>query len=246
MDFMCSESVDLVLTSPPYDNLRKYNGYSFPFEQIAKEIYRILKRGGICVWVVGDATVKGSETGTSFRQALHFISLGFKLHDTMIYQKKNFIPQTAKRYEQSFEFMFVFSKGTPTVFNPLMIPCSMAGKSFNHQKKGFPASIEPGTSQRRRDQTTIIKSSKIAPNIFLYAASSGRTGHPAPFPEQLAADHITSWTNPGDTVYDPFTGSGTTWKMCLQHDRKFIGSEISSEYCIIAHERIAPYLCPNK
>ena len=83
--------IDLVITSPPYDDLRNYKGYSFDFESIAKELFRVVKEGGVVVWVVGDATVDGSETGTSFRQALFFKEVGFNLHDTMIYMKNKII-----------------------------------------------------------------------------------------------------------------------------------------------------------
>jgi DNA modification methylase len=114
-------SVDLVLTSPPYDNLRTYNGYNFDFEGIAKELHRVTKDGGVIVWVVGDATIKGSETGTSFKQALYFKEIGFNLHDTMIYHKNNYPPLTHNRYEQCFEYMFVFSKRYLKSFNPIMV-----------------------------------------------------------------------------------------------------------------------------
>ena len=84
--------IDLTVTSPPYDNLRAYSGYSFDFEAVAKELYRVTKQGGVVIWVVGDATIKGSETGTSFRQALFFKEIGFNLHDTMIYAKNSYVP----------------------------------------------------------------------------------------------------------------------------------------------------------
>ena len=122
-----SNFIDLTVTSPPYDNLRAYNGYSWDFESVAQELYRITKDGGVVVWVVGDATIKGSETGTSFKQALYFKEIGFKLHDTMIYQSDK-PPLTHNRYEQKFEYMFVFSKGRPKTFNPIMEKCKCVGK----------------------------------------------------------------------------------------------------------------------
>lgn len=237
MDFMADNSINLVVTSPPYDNLRKYNGYTFEFEKVANSLYRVLKPGGVIVWVVGDATIKGSETGTSFRQALYFKDIGFNLHDTMIYAKTNFIPLTHNRYEQQFEYMFIFSKGKPSTFNPIRIPTKQPGKSYNLKRKGYCATVKEG-AQRRRDEVVTTSEFKIPGNIFFYSLGSHRTGHPAPFPEKLAEDHILSWSNPGDTIYDPFTGSGTVWKMCLLNGRKFIGSEISEDYCKIAENRI--------
>ena len=231
--------VDLTVTSPPYDNLRTYNGYSFPFEDIAKELYRVTRQGGVVVWIVGDATVKGSESGTSFKQALYFKEIGFNLHDTMIYQKNQFMPLTHKRYEQSFEYMFVFSKGKPKTFNPIMLDCiSKGSKKYRGKAKQY----ENTYSERKRDETTITKEKKQKENIWKFntgnASGDDKTKHNAPFPEKLAQDHIISWSNEGDLVYDPFMGSGTTAKMAILNNRKYVGSEISEEYCDIIEERI--------
>lgn len=229
--------IDLTVTSPPYDNLRKYNGYCFDFENVAKELYRITKDGGVVVWVVGDATIKGSETGTSFRQALYFMDRGFNLHDTMIYRKKNPIPQNHNRYEQCFEYMFVLSKGKPSTFNPIKEPTKNFGKSFQWGNR----KTVMDDSQCRRDRGDDVRDvSKDKPkqNIWEYSVGGGKTGHPAVFPEQLAADHILSWSNPSDVVFDPFMGSGTTAKMAMLNERKFIGCEISEEYCNIIKERL--------
>ena len=230
--------VDLTVTSPPYDNLRTYNGYSFDFEAVAKELYRVTKQGGVVVWVVGDATVKGSETGTSFRQALYFKEIGFNLHDTMIYAKENFVPLTHRRYEQQFEYMFVFSKGFPATFDPIKIPCKNAGIKIQRNSKYEHA-------VRGRKHTFDTSENKIKPNIWFYKIGTNCTtkdkaafGHPALFPEQLANDHIISWSDEGDLVYDPFMGSGTTAKMAIINKRNWIGSEISKEYCEIAEKRI--------
>lgn len=231
--------IDLTVTSPPYDGLREYNGYSFNFESIAKELYRTTKIGGVVVWVVGDSTLKGSETGTSFRQALFFKECGFNLHDTMIYQKINYVPLTHKRYEQSFEFMFILSKKSPKTFNPKKIPCKFPGKV---EKYGLERRQNHGNNHSMRlYEKTELKSTnqtKIAPNIFSYTLGREKTGHPAPFPEKLANDHILSWSNENDLIYDPFMGSGTTAKMSIINKRNWIGSEMSSEYCKIAEERI--------
>ncbi len=229
--------VDLTVTSPPYDNLRKYNGYCFDFENIAKELYRITKDGGIVVWVVGDSTIKGSETGTSFRQALYFMERGFNLHDTMIYKKKNPIPQNHNRYEQCFEYMFVLSKGKPSTFNPIKEPTKNFGKSFQWGNR----KTIMDDAQCRRDRGDDVREAskdKLKQNIWEYSVGGGKTGHPAVFPEQLASDHIISWSNPGDVVLDPFMGSGTTAKMAMLNRRRFVGCEISEEYCNIIKERL--------
>ena len=223
---MESESVDLVITSPPYDNLRSYNGYSFDFDNIAKELYRVMKVGGVIVWIVGDQTIDGSESGTSFKQALYFKELGFSLHDTMIYQKNSSTypsNENSVRYTQIFEYMFVFSKGKPKTVNLIVDKENKwAGyKDFGGKLKNEVPDYSPRT------------------NIWIYSTSfNDKTNHPAVFPEQLAKDHIISWSNKGDLVLDPFMGSGTTAKMCIKTDRRYIGFEISKEYCDIAEKRI--------
>lgn len=229
------KSVDMVLTSPPYDNLRDYKGYTFNFEGIAQEIYRVLKDGGVCVWIVGDATIKGSETGTSFKQALYFKEIGFNLHDTMIYRKINPIPLTHNRYEQAFEYMFVFSKGRPKTFNPIMVDCKTAGmdskrRTFYQDKTGL---LSNGHSNEP------VKSKKQECNVWDIPTYSGKYGHPAIFPEKLAEDHILSWSNEGDIVLDPMAGSGTTLKMAKLNNRNYIGIEIAEEYIDIINQRLS-------
>ena len=229
-------SIDLTVTSPPYDDLRKYNGYSFDFENIAKELYRVTKDGGVVVWVVGDATIKGSETGTSFRQALYFKECGFNLHDTMIWTK-NAIPYDPKcnRYWQAFEYMFVFSKGKP-ISNNITEPCKHAGESKTND---YGQKREDGSIRNDRwDNERKIKDTKVKTNVWHFPPNNRKTGHPAVFPEQLANDHIISWSNEGDLVFDPFVGSGTTGKMAILNNRNFIGIDISDEYCKISEERI--------
>jgi DNA modification methylase len=216
--------IDLVLTSPPYDNLRTYNGYSFDFEQIASELVRVLKDNGIIVWVVGDATNKGSESGSSFKQALHFMSLGLKLHDTMIYEKNSPAypaSKTSNRYTQIFEYMFVFAKGKVPKQLITDKPNKWAGyKDFSGKLKNPVPDFSPRN------------------NIWKYTTSFNGVKHPAPFPELLAKDHILSWSAPGQLVYDPFMGSGTTAKMAQSEGRNFIGSEISQEYVDLALARL--------
>jgi DNA modification methylase len=235
-----ADSIDLTVTSPPYDNLRTYNGYVFDFEAIAAELWRVTKPGGVVVWVVGDATIDGSETGTSFRQALYFKELGFNLHDTMIYRKICYMPLSHRRYEQVFEYMFVFSKGTPITFNPIKKHNRQVGKVItgNHRHDG-------NILETIHKSGETIKETGLEVNVWSYGTGWGHTytddivkGHPAPFPEALARDHILSWSNPGDVVLDPMAGSGTTGKMAVKYDRKFIGCEISEEYFDIAVKRI--------
>jgi site-specific DNA-methyltransferase (adenine-specific) len=234
MALMPDGSIDLTVTSPPYDNLRDYNGYSFDFEPIARELYRVTKDGGVVVWVVGDATINGSETGTSFRQALFFMSLGFNLHDTMIYQKHNFSNPSSNRYHQIFEYMFVFSKGKPKTFNALKDrPNVEAGKIGSWGKN----------TSRQVDGTMVERSRKVNTEFGMrYNIWRMKTEmkplHPAPFPEQLAEDHILSWSNAGDLVYDPFLGSGTTALCARRLGRNYVGSEISEEYCLVAKARL--------
>jgi len=229
--------VDLVVTSPPYDGLRTYNGYSFPFEDIAKELYRVTKEGGVIVWIVGDATVKGSESGTSFRQALYFMQCGFNLHDTMIWNKTNPMPKVkTKRYFDKFEYMFIFSKEQPKTFNPIMQKCKFGGKEYNSTCKDIT------TGKERTKKNFILNNERYKDNIWDIAIAQNKTEHPAVFPEQLANDHIISWSNEGDIVYDPFAGSGTTGKMAMLNKRKCIMSEISAEYCEIIKKRLEPII----
>lgn len=233
--------LDLVVTSPPYDSLREYTNeacWNFDvFQKIAKELYRVIKEGGCVVWVVGDATVNGSETGTSFKQALYFKECGFRLHDTMIYHKYS-PPLTHNRYEQHFEFMFVFSKDTPITFNPLM------------DKKLYKDNRTHTNIRREKDGSSDMgfsskKENKIRGNVWKYNIGGGHVtadkiaySHPAIFPESLAKDHILSWSNEGNLIYDPFGGSGTTCKMAKLLNRNWIMSEISEKYCNIAKDRI--------
>lgn len=324
MERMPDSFVDLVVTSPPYDNLRTYNGFTFDFEPVADELFRVVKKGGVVVWVVGDATVNGSETGTSFRQALYFKEIGFHLHDTMIYAKENYIPLTHNRYEQAFEYMFVFrkpvdrndafgplieymrkslvpyesevvsrltpfyggesiarirfknfigdldfrpipsrvfpalqdllDKDRPTLrqwygdllaqmdrptFNPLLRTNRTAGTSVNWGAR----SLADNAARRSRCETTVTKAESVRSNIWTYVIAADKVGdHPAVFPESLAIDHVQSWSDEGDIVYDPFMGSGTTAKAAHLLKRNWIGSETSAEYVELANKRLEPYL----
>ena len=231
-------SIDLTVTSPPYDNLRTYNGYSFDFENIAKELYRVTKEGGVVVWVVGDQTINGSETGTSFRQALYFKEIGFNLHDTMIWDKGNCgAIGSMNRYENVFEYMFVLSKGKPTTTNLIKDkPNKSVGEIQHGSNRKKDGSVRKTTGYGKR---TIAKYGRRQ-NVWRVfpAKSKAERLHPAPFSEQLANDHIITWSNESDIVMDIFMGSGTTGKMAVLNNRKYIGFEISKEYCEIAEKRI--------
>lgn len=230
--------IDLTVTSPPYDNLRKYNGYTFDFEPIAKELFRVTKSGGVVVWVVGDATIDGSETGTSFKQALYFKDIGFNLHDTMIY-RRSCPPMNDMRYQHEFEYMFIIVKDKIKTFNPIR-----STKTYtDHRKIKAYHRYADGTFRINNRKPT---KDKIIGNIWDISGGGGISTkdkiayeHPAIFPEQLASDHILSWSNPGDLILDPMCGSGTACKMAKYHDRHFLGIDVSEEYCAIARKRIA-------
>ena len=232
MDELIREGVkvDLTVTSPPYDNLRTY-GETLAWNEtiwkgVIERLYKITKEGGVVVWVVGDATVKGSETGTSFKQALYFKECGFNLHDTMIYSKTGMKNPSNNRYHQTFEYMFIFSKGKLKTFNPIK------------DRKNKYVGIYGGEHSLRKEYGMRF-------NVWKYANGGNNSSkdkiafsHPAVFPEQLANDHILSWSNENDIVFDPFMGSGTTGKMALLNNREFIGIEKVDEYFEIAKERI--------
>ena len=233
------ESIDLVVTSPPYDNLRKYNGIGDSwnhdkFKAIANELKRVLKRGGVIVWNVNDKTENGSETGTSFRQALYFMDIGLNLNDTMIWEKSNPLPQVKQpRYNQVFEYMFVFSKGSPKTFNPIMVPCKCAGQNYDSTCKNM------GGENGRTEKHFKINNEKVDSNIWNMAVAQNKTIHPATFPMELAVRHIKSWSNEGDSILDPFLGSGTTALAAIDLNRKFIGIEMNEEYYDLAKSRIS-------
>lgn len=252
MKRMPDNYISLTITSPPYDDLRTYgnkikglstdyNGYSFDFENIAKELYRTTKKGGIVVWVVGDATHNGSETGTSFRQALFFKEIGFNIHDTMIYMKNNFANPSSNRYHQIFEYMFILSKGKPEIFNSIKDRKNIYGGKVGSWGKN---------TVRQKDGTMKENSKKVIEeygqryNVWTYKTSkNGQEDeiayeHPAIFPIDLVKDHILSWTNEGDIVYDCFMGSGTTAKGAILLNRNWIGSELNDEYVEIIKKRL--------
>lgn len=233
MQGMADESIDLTVTSPPYDNMRSYKGYDFDFKNIANELFRITKNGGVVVWIVGDATIKGSETGTSFRQALYFKELGFNLHDTMIYEKAQSPFGSNLCYLQSFEYMFIFSKGRPKTLNLI--------RDRKNKRSGVESVAAGGLSvdgikQERKHKE--LKEYGRRKNIWKYGVGGSKIDHPAIFPEQLAKDHILSWSNEGDIVFDPMCGSGTTLLMAKQNNRHYIGIDIAEEYVELSRKRL--------
>lgn len=242
---MPADFIDMTITSPPYDDLRDYNGYHFPVEEIAGLLFKKTKPGGVVIWVVGDRTVNGDETLSSFKHAFAFRDAGFRVHDTMLYVKNNPIPSDCgRRYRQAFEYMFCFSKGSPKTFNPITEPTKSAGQKIT----AFRITAAGRGNVPDEDIGRQIKAERKVSNIFTYnvGTSSSRDkvafGHPAIFPEKLVEDQIHTWTEAGDSVYDCFMGSGTTAKVAHIMNRKWLGSEISEEYVAIAEERIRQYI----
>lgn len=239
--------LDLTVTSPPYDDmdldfnpltkngLRTYNGYTWDFKSLAQELYRVTKPGGVCVWVVNDPTINGSESLASSLQKIYFRRVGWNI-ETMIYEVAGTGAKGSNYYYwQSFEYMFVLAKGQPKTHNLI----SDVKNSVGGKRRGFsPKAASLGSRVDRSD--VIAPEYSIRPNVWrLAVGSNGETkNHPAPFPNQLARDHILSWSNPGDIVCDPFSGSGTTAKMCRETGRAFIGFEISQEYADLANKRL--------
>lgn len=254
---MPSGYIDLVVTSPPYDQIRDYgennteNGFNFA--EISNQLFRVVKDGGVVVWIVADQTINGSETGTSFKQALRFMKLGFNLHDTMIYEKGGAVypaSEKSNRYSQLFEYMFIFSKGKPKTVNLLK---DKPNRWFNSRRFGK-------NTKRQKDGTlTVSKREKdtgrlgYRGNIWNYSVGGGNSSsdeiafqHPAIFPEMLAADHIKTWTNNNDLVYDPMGGSGTVAKVSHVLGRRWIMSEIESKWAEVARKRMQPYISSYK
>ena len=236
MQDMEPDSVDLTVTSPPYDSLRDYKGYDFDFEGIAEGLFRVTAEGGVVVWVIGDR-INGGRSLTSFRQGLYFQEIGFNMHDVMIYQKKNTPFMRSNAYTNAYEFMFILSKGKPKTFNPLKEKTVRSGHEMLVHNKG-----PDGVNKKVLKE---LKTEKTRTNIWPYAVGMGGTTsdkvafqHPAVFPEKLAEEHILSWTNPGDFVFDPMCGSGTTCKMAMVNQREYVGVDISEEYIEIAKQRL--------
>ena len=241
MSRMADNITNLTVTSPPYDNLRDYgksfDADTFDWKPIIKELYRVTVVGGVVVWVVADATINGSETGTSFKQALWAMECGFRLHDTMIYQRQGAFPDS-NRYHQNFEYMFIFSKSFPKTVNLIK-----DRKNKHAGKKKTSTDRQKNGTLKKFDKSYFYADYGLRSNIWRYkngyCGNDIKHNHPATFPEALANDHIISWSNPGDMVFDPFLGSGTTGKMAIRNGRKFIGCDIEPSYVDLAYQRIA-------
>lgn len=240
-----SNLIDLVLTSPPYEDARVYSGKNtFNLENLAIELLRVTKPGGIVVWIVADITRDFNESGASFVQALKFKEFGFNLLDTMIWYKPNpmFVGKTARRYNSAFEYMFVFSKGRPNTFNPIMEDCKDAGRVHTSSNGNMNR-----LTDKRKDYWgagNVCKDKKISSNVFFCSIGfydRFTREHPATFPLDLANKHIYTWTNENDLVLDPFCGSGTSLVSAMQQNRRYIGFDISEEYVKISENRITYY-----
>lgn len=255
MKKMSDDFIDLTVTSPPYDNFRTYKDdidktwNKETWKPIIKELYRVTKNGGVVVWIVGDATINGSETGTSFKQALYAKESGFNLHDTMIYNRISPFPDSI-RFHASFEYMFVFSKGKPKTFNPIKELKSKKGiytkSSSERQKDGTTKKYNAKATERlmKANKNKYRNTSNIwkIDTGYKQSTTDDIWSHPATFPEKLVKRHIYAWSNESEIIYDPFMGSGTTAKMAHLYKRKWIGSEISKEYVDLANKRLKPYL----
>jgi len=226
--------IDLVVTSPPYDDLRTYGDHSWDFYGVAWQLKRVLKPGGVIVWVVADATKDGSETGTSMRQALHFQTLGLNLHDTMVWHKINAMPLNSNRYESAWEYVFVLSNGKPKAWNPVkeksVAACEM--------RKGSQIEAD-GTRKPKWGNAIPVNEWKVKQNVMPFAVGGGTSGHPAVFPDDLAMMAVQTWSDAGDVVLDPFSGSGTTCKAAKELNRHYIGIEINETYIKIGNARTA-------
>ena len=252
MQSMSDNSVDLVVTSPPYDNLRTYNdgsSWSFDvFKRVADGLFRVVKDFGVVVWIVSDATINGSETGSSFRQALYFIDIGFNLHDTMIWNKESATHPEVMRYYHSFEYMFVFVKAPNGGVHQI------TANLLKDRKNLYSDTPVIGTKRKADGSTKFFHKDHnhseygVRFNVWSTSCARGKelTGHPAQMPIKLAEDHIKTWSNTGDSVFDPFLGSGTTACACLNTNRKFIGCEISPEYFELAKKRIENHFVPKR
>ena len=230
---MEAESIDLVITSPPYDNMRNYgHDTKFMFQLICRELCRVIKKGGVIVWIVGDQTIKGSETLTSFKQAYAFVERGLNLHDTMIWKKPNPVPTQSTRYQQAFEYMFVFSKGKPKTFNPIKIKSKCAGVKVKKHR------AVKSSHNYNNEGIYEVAEMKMIDNVWEIANVKNNSKHPAIFPKELVKRHIETWSNENDFIYDPFAGSGTTLIVAKEMNRNYLGNEINEQYYEYAKSKL--------
>jgi len=245
MSYLPPESIDLVVTSPPYDNQRPMSPFPFDaFTEVADGLLRVLKPGGVIVWVVNDQTKNGTESGSSFRQALHFKDIGLNLHDTMIWQKDSCAFPETTRYYPLFEYMFILSKGRPKTINLL---ADRKNKWANGKKRirGHEYDRRGVLNYERKRSGNLLKEYGIRYNIWRVPTGCGKSGdskllgkHPAIMPESIPRDHIITWSNPGDRVFDPFMGSGTTGLAALKLGREFLGCEVDRAYYNLSKARL--------
>lgn len=234
--YISDESIDLVVTSPPYDNIREYDGYVYDFKATANELKRVLRKTGRIVWIINDQTINKSESGTSFRNALYFKEIGLDL-ETMIWKKPNFANPETTRYHNVFEFMFILSGPDAVTFNPIKDKKNKYSKIFGKN------SVRAKNGEMIEKKKNKIPKYGMRSNVWEINTSGQENPcrtieHPATFSEQLARDHIISWSNEGDIVLDPFAGSGTTLSEAKKYNRKYIGFEISKKYCTIIENRL--------
>jgi DNA modification methylase len=228
-------SAHLAVTSPPYDRLRTYGGdCEWDFERTAVELFRVLCAGGVLCWNVGDSVVSGAETLTSCKQKIFFVErCGFRVHDTMIWHKRNFSNPESVRYHQVFEYVFVLSKGKPRVFNPIKDkPNVQAGRVGCNGVNTFIK--RDGTRSTRT--THVTQEFGMRGNVWVGNTRGQeefckKLPHPAMMPRWLARDLIISFSNPGDLVVDPFGGSGTTVQEALELGRSALLIDSNPSFC---------------
>jgi len=231
------EKFDLAVTSPPYDDLRTYRGYTFNFEKVIKQLFAVIKEGATVVWIVSDETKNGCESGTSFKQALKFMEIGFNLHDTMIWEKQTFTATGSLqvRYADVFDYMFIFTKGKIKTFNAII------DRLTKGKKKKQGTIRQRDGSMKRMSSVGKIYDNEFAQRFNIWKIitelSGSKIAHPAQFPEKLANDHIISWSNPRDLVLDPFLGSGSTLIACESTNRICYGMEIDPGYVDVIIQR---------
>ena len=240
MDSWPEGCVDLVVTSPPYDMLRNYRGFAFDSKAVIAALFRVIRPGGVVVWVIGDSIKKGSRTLTGYLHAFQFRRQGFNIHDIMIWQKKNPMYAQRRAYVSCFEYVLVCTRGAPDTFNPLRTPTVSGAVPFVAGARGRDGVLKSVRGMHNEE--------KVLTNIWEYAVGRGGTTrddvafeHPALFPEKLAADHIVSWSNPGDLVVDPMCGASTTGKMALMNGRRYVGIDVSEEYIDVSKRRLAEH-----
>lgn len=239
---LASDSVDLVLFSPPYDGVRDYRGnWTLDLPALGSELLRVVKDGGFAVMVIADGTKNQRKSMTTFRTAVAWEDAGWSLFESVIYSRDG-RPGAwwATRFRVDHEHILMFYKGKRprpvTHHDGLRVPSKHAGKKWT------------GT-QRLTDGTLVKTSATVAADkcrgtIWHYATSNSegnrtKAKHPATFPDALARDVILALSAPGDVVYDPMMGSGTSVVIAAQEGRRWLGNDFFAEYVEIAQQRLA-------